>query len=84
MKPRTLRKANLITILAKTSQEPSREKTKKEVSVLDVGGKPQRIIPGKTHAIRQGLKNPIHIVPQVGFEPGSQRWKARQDTTTPT
>ncbi len=39
-----------------TSQEPKGEKTRKEVSVLDVGGKPQRIIPGKTHAIRQGLK----------------------------
>ncbi len=27
-----------------TSQEPHGEKTRKEVSVLDVGGKPQRII----------------------------------------
>ena len=31
-----------------------------------------------------GTENPIHIVPPVGFEPGSQRWKARQDTTAPT
>ncbi len=34
-----------------TSQEPSGEKTREEVSVLDVGWKPPRIIPGKTLAI---------------------------------
>ncbi len=34
-----------------TSQEPHGEKTRKEISVLDVGGKPQRNIPGKTHSI---------------------------------
>ncbi len=35
-----------------TSQEPNGEKTRKEVSVLNVGGKPHRIIPGKTHTIK--------------------------------
>ncbi len=43
MKPRILRKAKLITVLAKN---PHGEQTKKEVSVLDVGVKPQRNIPG--------------------------------------
>ncbi len=56
-----------------TSQEPSGEKTRKEVSVLDVGGKPQRIQPGKNPSIQVGPENPIHIVPPVGFEPWSQR-----------
>ena len=46
MKPRTLRKVNVITVLAKN---PNGEKTKMEISVLDVGGKPQRFSPGKTH-----------------------------------
>ena len=32
-----------------------------EVSVLDVGGKTQRINPGKTHAVI--CENPIHVVP---------------------
>ena len=32
-------------------KKPNVEKTRKEVSVLDVGGKPLSIIPGKTHAI---------------------------------
>ena len=49
----------------------------------DVGGKPQNNIlgnnvRGRTHGIRQGLKNPIHMVALVGFEPESQRWKARE------
>ena len=35
-----------------TSQEPNGEKTRKEVLDLEVGGKPQRTIPEKTHAIR--------------------------------
>ncbi len=52
----------------------------KKVSVLDVGGKPQEIILRKTPRNQAGTENPIHIVPPVGFEPGSQRWKARQDT----
>ena len=34
-----------------TSQEPNGEKTRKEVSVLDVGEKPQSIIPEKTHGL---------------------------------
>ena len=35
-----------------TSQEPNGDKTKKKDSVLllDVGGKPQRVIPSETHA----------------------------------
>ncbi len=40
-----------------TSQEPNGEKTMKEVSVLDVGGKHQRIIPGKTLTVR------LHVFP---------------------
>ena len=36
VKPRTLRKAKLITVQAKT---PNGEKTRKKVSVLDVEGK---------------------------------------------
>ncbi len=42
VKPRTLRKSELNHY---TSQETHGEKTMKKVSVLDVGGKPQRIIP---------------------------------------
>ena len=45
MKHRTLRKANLITVLAK-------EKTmKNEVSVLDVGETPKKIIQRPTHTV---------------------------------
>ena len=29
-----------------------RKQGEKEVSVLDVGGKPKRLFPGKTHAVR--------------------------------
>ncbi len=39
----------------------------KEVSVLDVGGKPQRIIPGKNPRNQAGTENPIHIVPPGGI-----------------
>ncbi len=49
VKQRTLRKVNLIT---NTSQELDGEKTREEVSVLGVGEKAQKIIPGKTHAVR--------------------------------
>ncbi len=49
VKPSILIRANLITVLAKN---PHGEKTRKEGSVLDVGGKPQRIISGKAHTIR--------------------------------
>ena len=65
MKPRT-REANTITVQAK---HPNGKKTKKEISVLDVGGKLQRIIPGKIHS-QIGTENPIHIVSSVGIEPG--------------
>ena len=44
-------KANLITVTSMTSRKPRWEKTMKEVSVLDVGGKPQRSIQGKSHMI---------------------------------
>ena len=47
------------------SQELNREKTMKEVSVLDVGGKPQRIIPERVHAVRYRLKTWCH------------RWKSK-------
>ena len=47
MKPRTFRKANLHVITALAM-----EKDKKEIPVLDVGGKPKRIIPEKTPAVK--------------------------------
>ncbi len=56
----------------------------KEVSVLDVGEKLQRNITGKNPHIQVETENPIHIVPPMGFEPGSQRWKVRKATSTPT
>ena len=49
VKQRYHRIANLITVLAKN---PNGEKTRKEVSVLDVGGKPRELFQGKTHAVR--------------------------------
>ncbi len=60
MKPRILRKANLIIILAKS---PMERRQKKEASVLDVGGKPQRIIPGENPRHQVGTEDPIHLVP---------------------
>ncbi len=54
-----------------TSQEPSGEKTRKEVSVLDVGGKTPENYSRENPRNQAGTENPIHIVPQVGFEPGS-------------
>ena len=36
------------------------EQTGKEVSVLDVGGKPQRISPGENPDDQVGAENPIH------------------------
>ncbi len=65
VKPRTLRKANLVTVLL--AKNPNGEKTKKEVSVLDVGGKLQRIIPEKTLRSQAGTENPNpHTVPPPG------------------
>ena len=57
-----------------------------EVSAIDVGvGKPLRIIPGKTHAVRQGLTNPIYIVPRQDLNWGPRgEGKTRQDVTMPT
>ena len=71
-------------ILVKAYSASRQDEKTIKISVLDVGGKPQRVIPGKTHAVREGLKNPIHIVPLVRFEPGSQRLMVRQDTTLQT
>ena len=51
----------------------------KEMTVLDVGGKPQRDILGKNPHGQAGTDYPIHMVPPVGFELGSQRWKARKE-----
>ena len=45
----------------------------------NVGGKPKSY--SRTQAVRHGLKT-VSIVPVVGFEPRSQRWKARQETTS--
>ena len=55
-----------------------------EISVLDVGVKPQRIIPGRNPRSQVGTENQIHIVTPIGFEQGSRRWEAKQDTTSPT
>ena len=40
----------------KTNQEPNAEKTRKAVSILDVGGKIHKTIRQKTQAVRSGLK----------------------------
>ena len=48
-------KANLITVLQCSLEPEVKETTKKEMTVLDVGGKLQRNILGKTHTIKQGL-----------------------------
>ena len=44
-----------------TCQEPHGEKTRKEVSVLDVGGKPQKNNSGKTHAVELHLKTQSRV-----------------------
>ncbi len=54
MKPSSLKKVNIITVLAKC---PHGENTRKEVLVFYVGGKPQKIISGKK-------------INEVGFAPG--------------
>ena len=54
-----------------TSQAPNREKTRKEVSVLDVGRKPQRIIPGKSPRNQVGTEYPVVPPPPTWFKPGS-------------
>ena len=56
--PRTLRKANLITVVSK---------------------KPPENCFGEKPSLGVGTEHTIHIVPVVGFEPGSKRWKARKD-----
>ncbi len=62
-----------------TSQEPNREKTMKEVSVLGVGGKLKRNIPRKNSRNQVRTENPIHVVPPIAFELGfpSMEGKAR-------
>ena len=57
-KPRDSQKSDLIH-----SQEPNGEKTRKKVSVLDVGGKPQRVIPGENPHSPVGTENLNLIVP---------------------
>ncbi len=55
------------------AKSPDGEKTRKGVLVLDVGGKPQIIIPGKTHAIiGRDWKPNTHSAP-LGFRTGSYR-----------
>ena len=44
-------KQKLITVQAKN---PLEKRQQKEVSVLDVAGKTQKIVPGKTHPINRG------------------------------
>ncbi len=53
VKPRTLKKANLITILAKN---PHGEKDKEGRLSLDVGGNPSGNTLRTTHAMGKGLK----------------------------
>ena len=48
---------NLIIVVAKNPM-------RKDVLVLDVGGKPQKIIQGKTHTVK-GRNNPVHVVPPL-------------------
>ena len=45
----------LIFVLNCSLEPEVKETTKKEMTVLDVGGRPQRNILGKTHTIKQGL-----------------------------
>ena len=51
-----------------------------QASVLDVAANPLRIIPRKTHAIRVGTENPIHVVHPAGFEPITFRLTCRSVT----
>ena len=53
-----------------------RREDDKEIAVLEMYSR-------ENPPSQVGTENPIHIVPLVGFEPGSQ-WKASQDITTPT
>ena len=45
-----------------------RREDDEELSVLEVGGKPRRIIPGENPGSQLGTENPI--VPLLRFEPG--------------
>ena len=54
-----------------TSQEPNGEKTGKEVSGLDVEGKPQRIYYRENPHSHEETANQIHIVPQCDTNRGS-------------
>ncbi len=80
VKPRILRKVNLITVLTKNSMDRRQG--------WDFKFQCERKTPenySKENPRNQaGTENPIHIMPPVGFEPGSQRWEASQDTTRPT
>ena len=53
-------------------------KTRREVSVLNVEGNPRDSSRDNTHS-QVGTKNPIHMVPPSGFEPGGSK---RQNTCT--
>ena len=56
MKLWTLRKRSQSLYCYGTANKPNGNKTRKESSLLNLGGKLQRVILGKTHTVRKGLK----------------------------
>ena len=74
VKPRALRKANLIT-----QQEPHVKKTMKEVSILDVGGKTKgnNLFEGNP-LNREGTDDPTHIVTLRSNMGPRMMWKAKK------
>ena len=56
----------------------------KEVSILDVGGKPQRSIQGKNPRDRVGTENPIHLVPPAGIRTRVLEVEGEERTSAPT
>ena len=58
-------RGHIVYTFSTLSLEPSEKREDNEV--LDVGGKRERTVSGKTHA---GTENPIHIVSTVGLELG--------------
>ena len=65
------KKANLITVLQISLEPKVEETTKKVMTVLVVGGKPQRDILEKNPHDQAGTDNPILIVHPAGIKPRS-------------
>ncbi len=70
MKPRALRNANLITVLAKNPVE--RREDNEESFSFRCGRKTPENFSRENPHIQAGTENSIHIVPPVGFELESQ------------